>query len=290
MELEGSIPAYQWQPGLIRRQDLLCLLLYCLQYSKIRNQLFRWRRRSVTRILAFHDVLDTERECFREKLRIVKSVGNVVSLEDVVTGKLSSDKINVAITFDDGFQGWLENACPILKELGMNATFFVSSGLIGLRGEHEREFLTNKLMSSRHTGGTLITAQALRTLADQGFCIGGHTYNHSNLGEIRHRGGLVAEIEKDKKDLERIAGTAINFFAYPFGIYKNKYFDMGSVLEGSGYKGAVTLVPGFVTGRTNRFFWGRDLVNPSMPSSVFKARIMGNYDPVMYARKLLRLR
>jgi peptidoglycan/xylan/chitin deacetylase (PgdA/CDA1 family) len=239
--------------------------------------------------LAFHDVLDTQRDSFREQLRIVKSVANVVTLEDVVTGKLSSERINVAITFDDGFQGWVEHASPILKEFGMNATFFVSSGLIGLRGEDEREFLENKLMSSQYSNGRLITADALRRLAEQGFCIGGHTCNHINLGEIRDLAGILAEIQKDKHNLEKITGTTINFFAYPFGVYKNKYFDMVSLLEDSGYKGAVTLVPGFITGRTNRFVLGRDLVNPSMSPSVFKARMMGNYDPVMYTRKLLQL-
>jgi peptidoglycan/xylan/chitin deacetylase (PgdA/CDA1 family) len=217
-------------------------------------------------------------------------VAKVVSLEDVITGNLSSERINVAITFDDGFQGWLENACPILKEFGMNATFFVSSGLIGLRGEDEREFLTKKLMSSRYTDGTLITADAVARLAEQGFSIGGHSCNHVNLGEMRNPGDFLAEIQKDKKDLEKITGATINFFAYPFGVYKNKDFDMVSLLEGFGYKGAVTLVPGFVTGRTNRFFLGRDLVNPSMSPSVFKARMMGNYDPITYARKLLQVR
>lgn len=272
----------------MRRQDLLCLFLYYLGFSRIRNLFFRWRRIPIARILAFHDVPSSQVQALRNKLEIVKEVANIVSLDDILAGRMSWRKINVAITFDDGYRGWLDNVCPVLKEVGISATFFVSSGLIGLREEEERDFLQKNLMSNEQMTGSL-TAEELRTLARKGFAIGGHTWNHVNLAEISNISKLRYEIQKDKKELERITGTIVKYFAYPFGFHRNASIDLVEVLQKSGYQGAVTLVPGFITPDTNSYFLHRDLARASMPMSVFKARLLGNYDAVMYVRRILRL-
>lgn len=225
---------------------------------------------------------------FHNKLEIVKEVANIVSLDDILAGRMSWKKINVAITFDDGYRGWLDNVCPVLKKLGMSATFFVSSGLVGLSEEGERDFSRNKLKSDRQSTG-ILTAQELRKIAAEGFAIGGHTYNHVNLAELDNINELRSEIKKDKDELERLTGTKVEYFAYPFGFYRNVHIDLMQVLQEFGYRGAVTLVPGLITAGTNSFYLHRDLVSASMPVSVFKARLSGNYDGVIFMRKLLRL-
>jgi peptidoglycan/xylan/chitin deacetylase (PgdA/CDA1 family) len=58
-----------------------------------------------------------------------------VSLDDFFSGRLSAEKINVVITFDDGYKSWVTNVLPALKELELPATFFVSSGFVGLTKE-----------------------------------------------------------------------------------------------------------------------------------------------------------
>ena len=288
MELPTSLRP-KINPAAIRRQDLLCLFLYYLQFSRIRNLVFRLRRKPVVRILAFHDVPNSQVQCFREKLEIVKAVANVVSLDDIFNGTLSWDKINVAITFDDGFCGWLDNACPILKDFGMNATFFVSSGLIGLRDECKQGYASSYIPSNRRANSSIFTEESVRKLAEEGFAIGGHTWNHVNLQDIHDINKLSIEIQKDKKELERILGATVDYFAYPFGKYKNAYVDLAQVLQASGYKAAVTLVPGFITPGINNYYWHRDLARASTPNNIFKSRILGNYDGVMSIRRILQL-
>jgi peptidoglycan/xylan/chitin deacetylase (PgdA/CDA1 family) len=242
----------------------------------------------VARILGFHDVTHSQMQCLREKLEMLEKMANVVSLDDIVAGRISVRKLNIALTFDDGYRGWLDNVCPVLKGLGMSATFFVSSGLVGLRDEEERDFLRNNLRSTRPTTGTL-SAKELKTLAEEGFAIGGHTRNHVNLAEIFDVNRLRCEIETDKKEIERITGTSVRFFAYPFGACNNSRIDLARILHESGYQGAVTLAPGLIIASTNSYFLHRDLVNASMPMSVFKARLLGNYDGVMSIRRVLQL-
>jgi len=272
----------------LRRQDLLCLFFYYCGISRIRNLVFRLRRMPIVRILAFHDVPFCQIRCFREKLEFVQKATNVISLDDIFAGRMSLEKINIVITFDDGYRSWLDTICPILRDLDLNATFFISSGHIGLREHEERDFLLKNLKSNRQSSGSL-TAEGLRRLAEDGFAIGGHTCNHINMAEIDDINKLHYEVQKDKEELERISKTSLKYFAYPFGYHFNANIDLVGVLKKSGYQGAVTLVPGLITAGTDSFFLHRDLVNASMPMSAFKARLLGNYDAVMYVRKILRI-
>jgi peptidoglycan/xylan/chitin deacetylase (PgdA/CDA1 family) len=285
MNFKDSGQAHDIGKIALRRQDLLCLSLYYLGFSWIRNLFFRVRRIPVARILAFHDVSPDQVQSFRKKIETVKAIGNIVSLDDILAGRMSPKKINVAITFDDGYRGWIDNVFPILRELGVTATFFVSSGFVGLRGEGERGFLRTNLKSNKKTTGSL-TGKELRKLSKGGFSIGGHTCNHVNMAALSDINELRCEIQIDKMELEKITGTKVEYFAYPFGFYQNLRIDLVRILRESGYRGALTLVPGLINADTNSYCLHRDLVSASMPMPVFKARLLGNQDGVMFLRRM----
>ena len=270
-----------------RRQDLLCLSLYYMGFSRIRNLVFRMRRIPVARILAFHDVSKDQVQGFREQMETIKSMTNVVSLDDILAGRMSEERINVAITFDDGYRDCIDIVTPILKELKVTATFFVSSGFVGLAEEEERNFLKANLRSDKVTNGGII-AKGLRKLSSEGFSVGGHTCNHVDLAKLKEINEIRKEIQNDKRELEAIIGTKVEYFAYPFGYYRNEGFDLAQILRESGFRGALTLVPGLNNADTNRYLLHRDLVNASMPMSVFKARLLGNHDGVMFLRRIVR--
>src|SRR5262245_15174088 len=89
-------------------------------------------------ILAYHRIaegqLDVHQLCvspadFRVQMSYVKSEYDVVALRDLV-GMVERGDIPpraVAITFDDGYLDNYTTASPILTELGLPATFFVTS-------------------------------------------------------------------------------------------------------------------------------------------------------------------
>jgi peptidoglycan/xylan/chitin deacetylase (PgdA/CDA1 family) len=68
-----------------------------------------------------------------------------------------------------------------------------------------------------------------------GFTIGGHTLNHRNLAELQNSVQLKYEIAEDKLRLEKIAGTKIEYFSYPFGVYHNLQIDITKVCNGKEY-------------------------------------------------------
>jgi peptidoglycan/xylan/chitin deacetylase (PgdA/CDA1 family) len=98
-------------------------------------------------ILGYHqvvaDIARAEREAifgmaistqtFRRQMEFVRQRYEVLSLDqatEVLSGKASTNRPAVVITFDDGYRNVYEEAWPILRELGLPATIFVSTGLV----------------------------------------------------------------------------------------------------------------------------------------------------------------
>jgi peptidoglycan/xylan/chitin deacetylase (PgdA/CDA1 family) len=81
------------------------------------------------RILMYHGTPRAEAAALERQLRLVSAAFPVVPLEALAGGKKAL-RPRVALTFDDGLRTNVEVAYPILKKLGLTATFFVCPGLI----------------------------------------------------------------------------------------------------------------------------------------------------------------
>lgn len=274
----------------MRRQDLFVLLFYYIGYSRSRNLVLRFQRKPVSTFVTFHDIPRETLRCFKANLLFLKYRTNVVSVDDFFSGRLSSEKVNVVITFDDGYKSWVTYALPILQELKLPAMFFISAGFTGLSKEDEAEFMRSKLSlkqgPERITGG--LNFEDVKRIAEEGYTVGGHTLNHCDLTKLRDRCRLRYEIAEDKMRLESITGRKIEYFAYPCGAYYNPEVNLSEVLSECGYRGAVTTVSGFNSVGANPYLLHRELTGASMPGWVFRARVYGNYDAVRFTKDLVR--
>jgi peptidoglycan/xylan/chitin deacetylase (PgdA/CDA1 family) len=81
------------------------------------------------RILMYHGTPRADAAALERQLRVVRLAFPVVPLEDLATKK-PGGRPRVALTFDDGLRSNVEVAYPILRKLGLSATFFVCPGLI----------------------------------------------------------------------------------------------------------------------------------------------------------------
>lgn len=100
-----------------------------------------------------------------------------------------------AVTFDDVFSDVYSNAYPILKEMGIPFTCFITTGFIDKPG--------------------YLTESQIKEMDKDPLCtIGAHTVSHPML---RHVPDSPEEIKNSKKTLEQILGHDIRYLAYPFG-------------------------------------------------------------------------
>lgn len=140
---------------------------------------------------------------------------------------------SVAITFDDGTETDLIAAAPLLKEKGLNATFYVTAGFVG-------------------NAGYVASAQ-VRELHSLGFEVGSHSMTHAYLDDL-HDQALRREIFDSKKMLEDMTGAKIEHFSCPGGRYNDRARDL---VREAGYQSMATSRTHMNFPATNPYSLGR---------------------------------
>lgn len=239
-----------------------------------------FRRHPGKRVIALHEVRD--RALFRAKLEWLKENYEIVGLETLFERDVQGRSM-VALTFDDGYQCWHEDAAPILQELGVEAVFFVCSGLVGLQRSAADRFFKERL--GRRQLLTPLTLSGLRDIARQpGFEIGSHTHSHVDFSAISDQAIAENEIGRDVEQLEDWSGRRVRFFAYPFGNWPQILSPARQCVERAGFEAAFSIIPSFLNSSTDRAAVGRDSLEVRAAVRVWQSSLEGACDPY-YALK-----
>ncbi|MCH2171066.1 polysaccharide deacetylase family protein [Myxococcota bacterium] len=170
-------------------------------------------------IVAFHRVNDQTRgdalsvgvEEFEAFCRFFERNYHVVSLGTLLDRMERGQSLrrHLVITFDDGYRDNFEHAAPVLRRLGLPATFFVVSRFI----ESEEVPHWDVGIEPRLPW---MSWEQVQELAEQGFEIGGHTRTHVDLGKVTGE-AAKQEILGGRRELEARLGRAVDLFAHPYG-------------------------------------------------------------------------
>ena len=182
---------------------------------------------------------------------------------DYLNGEKSFDKINVIISFDDGYKSWYQAARDVLLQYSVKPLLFVNSGFVGLKADAAEKYCINHLKTWPKIS---LSWQELKELTEQGAMIGGHSWGHIDLSDERvPTDKMRREIVVDKKIIEEKLKKECKYFAYPFGRYNASSVQ---ICKNAGYKTAFTCCSGYLEDSSSSLEMNRTNVGMRTPITV----------------------
>lgn len=244
-------------------RNLLIMVFYLTSIPYWRRIILR---RPLLRVWCLHQIKDEQAGEFEKRIQYVLKNYHIITPEQFKLRQLSSDKVNILITFDDGYLSWFNSVLPILKKYNLQAIFFINKDFQYLREARPNgRYFFNESFQNYYD-----------QLTAEGHTVGGHSYSHGRLTNLD-----LATMEK-----EVYLSVKSNFFAYPYGDKKCFNQKVIETLKKAGYRYAFTILPGYNQQQTNPYVLHRDSLDPGMPFFIFKLWLKGSYD---WLKKILFL-
>ena len=141
----------------------------------------------------------------------------------------------VALTFDDGYENFIEYALPVLKRYNFPATVYVLTGMLGQPAQW--------LAGSGHATPLLMSTDQLKYIQEQGIEIGLHGATHQRLSQCGEE-QLKQEIAGAKQELEKALDADVRHFCYPYGDLSLSALQQ---VKQAGFETATTCIRGAAT-------------------------------------------
>ena len=111
------------------------------------------------------DVADATPAQFRRQMEMLARYGTPIGIDDLLRAVEGDPlpKNPVMVTFDDGYRSCHDVALPILRAVGLRATFFVSTSFVSERRLYWWEKLALALERARKAHGTIQLSRTRRT-------------------------------------------------------------------------------------------------------------------------------
>lgn len=167
-------------------------------------------------VIMYHDIIpergrgsvwfDCTVDEFRQQLDFLAAQGaQPITLEQLHRHLTRGESVPlnaVVLTFDDNYQGFYDNAYPLLKERNWPSAVFVHTNFVGQK-------------DSAHPK---MDWDTLRALDKEGLVtIASHTLSHPDDMAVLSREQQAKELRESKEILERELGHPVPYFAYPNG-------------------------------------------------------------------------
>lgn len=217
---------------------------------------------------------------FEKQIIFLKNNYEIISLDGIEKNK-NYKKINIIITFDDGYEDNFLYAFPILKKYSVPATIFLVSDFIfncrektTWNGYSDLSFLNKK--------------QILEMAKDQ-IKFGSHSKTHRKMSFLPNEEFKI-EVVSSKNIIEKELFINIDSFAFPFGQKKDIGNFDNKIFEDSGYKKVCITKWGINKfNKIDLFNLKRIAINPEDTIFDFKNKILGKWHFVSYIQKIRNL-
>jgi peptidoglycan/xylan/chitin deacetylase (PgdA/CDA1 family) len=246
---------------------LISVLTYCIdelhtQFCKLTGK----EPPSKYIVLYYHAVREEQRDRFARQLdEIIRSAQPF----RIDAKHASPDGMHhVAITFDDGFASFLQNALPELIKRDMPFTVFVPTGYLGKSPGWIKTGL-QQFQSERVMNEEELRALKMLKIAS----IGSHCVTHRDL-RTRTNDEARNEILQSKSDLENILRQKITTLSFPHGGYHQTHIEYA---KQAGYERVFSIIPSQAFQTRNDFITGRIKCDPDDWLLEFRLKFLGAY-------------
>lgn len=199
------------------------------------------------RVLFYHRVADSHpndwtmsRNRFAQQMAWLRARFDIVSLAEAQARIQSGNNRwpTACVTFDDGYADNCDFAIPFLLREGLPFAYFIATAHVLERRPFAHDVARGRPLEPN-------TPEQIVALAKAGVEVGAHTRNHADLGKICDPIVLHDEIIGSKEDLESLIGSAIRYFAFPFGQHRNFTAAAFDVARGAGFSGVCSAYGGY---------------------------------------------
>lgn len=261
----------------MKRLSALAISLGLRGLDLVRQQVERRRRRSTGVVLYYHAIKPHQRRRFARQMdTLLKSA---YTFQAHRPEGMKADRLNAAVTFDDGFRSVVDNAIPELTMRNIPFTIFVPTGSLG------------KPPSWVHDAGhsasaeSVVSAADLRVLARIPLAtLGSHSVTHRSLVDLKPD-DAEQELVRSRAALKAAAGAEVDLFSFPHGAYNTRLLDQARL---AGYRKVFTIEPTSVEAHPGVFTVGRVLADPDDWPIEFRLKIAGAYRWRHYFHRLTR--
>ena len=227
-----------------------------LMYHEIYRPEERDRLRGLT-----NPAYNTELNYFRGQMAWLRANNiKTLTIDDLVSQKLSPNEQSICLTFDDGWLGNYLYVYPILREYGFKGTFFVATELIS------KPFY--------------MTWDHLKEMAVNGMSIQSHTVNHRPLGGMDEK-EIIFELSESKRAIEKNLDTKVNHLSLPHG---SKNVRIWPLAKRVGYKSICTSDVGFQTWESNGPWLKRISIGDRISEKKFHLIVQGKNQAILGMR------
>jgi peptidoglycan/xylan/chitin deacetylase (PgdA/CDA1 family) len=216
-------------------------------------------------------------EQLRDQLETLANAGyGLLPLTEAVGAAKAGERV-VAVTFDDGYSDFVEQALPILNDLEARATLYAVTGYVGQTA--------GWLPFPAERARPLLDWSELRALSASGHEVAPHGHRHLALDTLPPQ-EVRTEIDRSAAAIAQETGRSASSFSYPFGYHSPQVRRMVSE-AGIRLACEVGYAVHRVDGDPLRI--SRLLATPSMDGQALLRKVQGPARPVgSQARELLR--
>lgn len=214
---------------------------------------------------------------FSEQMSWLADHCRILPLTQLIQAAPDRD-MQVALTFDDGYQSLYEQALPILAAKKLTATVYLNTGWIG-QDAHERQLSRADL--GHYPDEAFLLWPEVQELYRAGWEMGSHGVNHYNFAETNAT-LTQQELAASKQEIEQRLQTSCLHFSYPWGRYSK---NLQALVKNCGYHYAVAARHAALTARADLFALPRINIARDYSYVDFKNIVYGRWDFLGWIQK-----